>query len=222
MRLRRATLLGIGVLLALTACTDNSGSGSAAGPTNSSGTTTTGPTGAASAPPNCAVGNWKATVVTAEGDFGSATGTISGGTGATMNVGRDGVTELNFSGSKPVEFTVKLAGATVRGQAQYDGTAYGAVAFGPQDADGKGSWSPQGKITWDTLKGTVKLTEPVSVTLLDNARISDFTGDKATQAGGAVDVQPILRNGTYTCSGDTLRVRTLENGPNMEWTFTKA
>ena len=101
-------------------------------------------------------------------------------------------------------------------------TVCGTVLFGVPDSAGKGTWTPAGAVIWDDLKATVKLTEPIAVTLLDNARVSDFTGDKSTQAGGAVDVQPVLRAGSYTCSGNTLRVHTEQNGPQLEWTFTRA
>ena len=218
---KRGTVLLAGLLLAVTACGDDNGDtgGSADAPGNSPGTSAA---AGANAPPQCVVGKWSATGVDAEGGFGKASGTISGGTGATMNVGADGMTEVGFSGSRPLDFSAEVAGATVRGQAQYNGTVRGSVQFGPEGSDNRGAWTPQGQITWDALKATVKLTEPISVTLLDNAEISDFTGDKATQAGGAVDVQPVLRSGTYTCNGDTLQVRTEQNGPTMEWTFTRA
>jgi len=150
-------------------------------------------------------------------------GAKSGKTGQYFSAGDwYRATKIDFSGSRPLDFTGQVAGHTIRGQAAYDGAVRGTVLFGQPDSAGKGTWTPSGQVIWDDLKATVKLTEPISVTLLDNARISDFTGDKSTQAGGAVDVQPVLRAGSYTCAGDTLRVRTEQNGPQMEWTFTRA
>jgi hypothetical protein len=139
-----------------------------------------------------------------------------------MAVGADGGTKIDFTGSQPLDFTGQVAGHTVKGQAAYAGAVRGTVLFGVPDGAGKGTWTPAGAVIWDDLKATVKLTEPIAITLLDNARVSDFTGDKSTQAGGAVDVQPVLRAGSYTCSGNTLRVHTEQNGPQLEWTFTKA
>jgi hypothetical protein len=219
---KRTALLTAGLLLAVTACTDSNGSGgtaanpapSATGPTSTSGTKG-GP------PPTCVVGQWNASGVAAQGSSGNASGSISGGKGTTMTVAADGGTKIDFTGSQPLDFTGQVAGHTVRGTAAYDGAVRGTVLFGVPDSTGKGTWTPAGQVIWDNLKATVKLTEPISITLLDNARVSDFTGDKSTQAGGAVDVQPVLRAGSYTCAGDTLRVHTEQNGPQMEWTFTR-
>jgi hypothetical protein len=214
---RRTVVLMAGVLVAVTACSND---GTAGGP--SGGSTSSAASSAGGAPPQCVVGRWNATGVDARGSVGNATGNLSGGSGTMMNVGADGVTQVSFAGSQPLVFSAQVAGRDVRGQASYDGTVRGAMQIGPQDNAGKGTWTPQGTVTWDDLRATVKLTEPVSVTLLDNANISDLTGDKSAQAGGAVDVQPILRAGTYTCAGDTLQVRTEDNGPAMEWTFKRA
>jgi hypothetical protein len=222
---KRSVVLTAGLLLAVAACTnDGNGSGGAAGgPTNGPVSSATGNAGrSGGAPPQCVVGRWNATGVDAHGSAGNASATIAGGAGTTMNVGVDGTTEINFAGSRPLEFSAQVAGHTIRGQASYDGAVRGIVAFGAPDSAGKGTWDPANLATWDNLRATVKLTEPISVTLLDNARLSDLTGDKSTQAGGAVDVQPVLRAGNYTCAGNTLRVLTEKNGPAMEWTFTRA
>jgi hypothetical protein len=220
---KRTAVLMTGLLLAATACTNGNGSSGGAGSATPSATGTTGTTGTTGGPPpKCVVGQWNASGVEAQGSSGNASGSISGGGGTKMTVEADGGTKIDFSGSQPLAFTGQVAGHTIRGQAAYDGAVRGTVLFGQQDSAGKGTWTPSGQVVWDDLKATVKLTEPISVTLLDNARISDFTGDKSTQAGGAVDVQPVLRAGSYTCAGDTLRVRTEQNGPQMEWTFTRA
>jgi hypothetical protein len=222
MSMRTAVLIS-GLLLAVTACADSNGSGGTAGSPAPSATGTTGTTGTTgSTPPKCVVGQWNASGVEARGSSGNASGSISGGSGTNMTVDADGGTKIDFTGSRPLDFTAQVAGRTIRGQAAYDGAVRGTVLFGVQDSAGKGTWTPSGPVIWDDLKATVKLTEPISVTLLDNASVSDFTGDKSTQAGGAVDVQPVLRAGSYTCAGDTLRVHTEQNGPQMEWTFTRA
>jgi hypothetical protein len=217
---KRTAVLTAGLLLAVTACTDSNGSSGTAGSPAPSAPATTGTTGGP--PPKCVVGQWNASGVEARGSSGNVSGSITGGKGTTMTVDADGGTKIDFTGSQPLDFTAQLAGRTIRGQAAYNGAVRGTVLFGSQDSAGKGTWTPSGQVIWDDLKATVKLTEPISVTLLDNARISDFTGDKSTQAGGAVDVQPVLRAGSYTCAGNTLLVRTEKNGPEMEWTFTRA
>jgi hypothetical protein len=216
----RTAVLMAGLLLAVTGCTDSNGSSGTAGGPTASATGTTGTTGGP--PPTCVVGRWNASGVEARGRSGNVSGSISGGTGTAMTVDADGGTKIDFTGSRPLDFTAQVAGRTIRGQAAYNGAVRGTVLFGAQNSAGTGTWTPSGAMIWDDLKATVTLTEPISVTLLDNARISDFTGDKSTQTGGAVDVQPVLRAGSYTCAGDTLRVRTEQNGPELEWTFTRA
>jgi hypothetical protein len=213
---KRTAVVLAGLLLAVTACTDNNGSSGIAGSPAPSATGATG-----GPPPKCVVGQWNASGVEAQGSSGNASGSISGGAGTTMTIDAGGGTKINFTGSRPLDFTAQVAGRTIRGQAAYDGAVRGTMLFGIQDSAGKGTWTPSGEVIWDDLRATVKLSEPISVTLLDNARISDFTGDKSTQAGGAVDVQPVLRAGSYTCAGDTLRVRTEQSGPQMEWSFTR-
>ena len=69
---------------------------------------------------------------------------------------------------------------------------------------------------------TAKLTEPVAITVLDNVRVSDLTGERQTQLGNAVDVQPIFRKGIYTCGGDTLTIVPQESGPTITWVFKRA
>jgi hypothetical protein len=216
---KRTAVLMAGLLLAVTACTDSNGSSGTTGSPAPGATGTSGATGGP--PPTCVVGRWNASGVEARGSSGNASGSISGGAGTTMTVGADGGTKIDFAGSRPIGFTAQVAGHTIRGQAAYDGAVRGTVLFGGQDSAGKGTWTPSGEVIWDDLKATVTLTEPISVTLLDNARVSDFTGDKSTQAGGAVDVQPVLRAGSYSCAGDTLQVRTEQNGPQLDWTFTR-
>jgi hypothetical protein len=217
----RTVVLTAGLLLAATACgNDGTGAGGGAGgPTSGPASSATGAAGGA--PPQCVVGRWNASGVAAQGSAGNASATVAGGAGTTMNVAAGGATEISFSGSEPITFSAQVAGRTIRGQASYDGTVRGTVAFGAPDSTGKGTWTPERQVTWDDLRATVKLTEPISVTLLDNARLADFTGDKSTQTGGAVDVQPVLRAGNYTCAGDTLRVVTDVSGPRMEWTFIR-
>lgn len=217
---KRTAVLLAGLLLAATACTDSNGSSGAAGSSAPSATGTTGRTGGP--PPTCVVGQWNASGVEAQGSSGNASGSISGGAGTTMTVAADGGTRIDFSRSRPLDFSAQVAGHTIRGQAAYDGAVRATMLFGNPDSTGKGTWTPSGEVIWDDLKATVKLTEPIVVTLLDNARVSDLTGDKSAQAGGAVDVQPVLRAGSYACTGDTLRVRTEQNGPQLEWTFTRA
>ncbi|MFI6073971.1 hypothetical protein ACIA5C_20605 [Actinoplanes sp. NPDC051343] len=192
----------------------------AGSPPPSSPEASSGPTAAptSSAPP-CVAGAWRSTGVS--GRLGGAAGRIAGGTGTTMTVGAGGTTEVGFTGSQPVSFSAQAAGHTIRGQIQYTGSLRAAVRFQPRGA-GAGAWQPQDDARQNDLRATVKLSEPFSVTLLDNASIGTLTGKQVPGTGDALDTLPILRGGTYTCSGNTLRVRTEQNGPQLDWTFTRA
>ena len=63
---------------------------------------------------------------------------------------------------------------------------------------------------------------PVAATLADNVKVSDITGAQTSQVGNAVDLQPLLRPGQYTCGGEQLTV-TLSGGtaPPVTWTFAR-
>jgi hypothetical protein len=186
-------------------------------PADSQASVSPAPSGASTAPP-CVAGKWRATGAT--GRFGTASGRVSGGTGATMSVGADGSTELGFAGSEPLTFSAEAAGATVRGQALYSGSMHASVVFEPT-GKGAGRWQPR-DATENSLRVTVKLIEPFSVTLLDNAGLGQLTGGELPGPTDALDAMPVFRGGTYTCAADTLRIRTEQNGPDLAWTFTRA
>ncbi|GAA3939624.1 hypothetical protein Aau02nite_48610 [Amorphoplanes auranticolor] len=170
--------------------------------------------------PSCVTGRWRATGVASAGSIGDARGRIAGGTGTAVTVDPDGRTEVDFRAAKPLTFTAEAAGADVRGTVAYKGSFRGSVTF--DGSDGTGRWIPQGRISWSDLNATVRLSEPFTVTLLDGVNLADITRDTLPGAAGAVDVQPILRGGTYECAGQTLRLRTRANGPDVTWTFTRA
>ena len=229
--LNRLVLTGV-LVIGTAACSDD-GSGSAGGGGEDAATT---PPAASSAPatpsaapvgspgsvPRCVTGQWRATAVASSGSVGDVRGRISGGTGTVMTVGTDGRTEVDFQSSRPLTFTAGAAGADIRGEVVYQGSFSGAVTFEPADRDGTGRWEPEGDISWNDLRATVRLSEPFDVTLLDGASLADVSGDTLPGTKGAVDIQPLLRGGTYTCGDDTLRVRTTENGPTLVWTFARA
>ena len=218
---RGLALVAAGCLAAtMTACSNDDGQPSAQGAAPGASQSASGGAGTSNAPP-CVAGSWRATGVSASGAVGGANATVNGGSGATMKVGQDGATEVGFSAAQPLDFTAKVGGATVRGQVHYDGTARGSVDFVPKSDTG-GTWNPHGQVSWSDLRGTVRLTEPVAVTLLDNAQLSDLSSEAANRAGGAIDTNPLLRQGTYTCQGDTLKVNTQADGPNLTWTFTRS
>ncbi|MEV4703158.1 hypothetical protein [Actinoplanes sp. NPDC049316] len=232
MRLDRVVLAAV-LLSGLTACSDGDSSPDAAGapatppassspgaPQTSNPPPATASAATAAPAPRCVTGQWRATGVASAGTIGDARGRIAGGTGTAMTVGPDGRTEVDFRAAKPLTFTAEAAGADIRGTVAYQGSFRGSVTF--QGGEGTGRWNPQGRISWSDLNATVRLSEPFTVTLLDGANLADISRDTLPGAGGAVDVQPILRGGTYECAGDTLRLRTRANGPDVTWTFTRA
>jgi hypothetical protein len=178
-------------------------------------------TGSPGSAPRCVTGRWRATAVASSGSVGEVRGRVSGGTGTVMTVSPDGRTEVDFQASRPLTFTAGAAGADIRGEVAYQGSFSGAVTFEPVDRDGTGRWDPEGDINWSGLRVTIRLREPFDITLLDGASMADLSGDTLPGTRGAVDIQPLLRGGTYTCGDDTLRVRTTENGPTLIWTFAR-
>jgi len=200
--------------------TDGSAPSAPSTPAGSSASANPAASGATAAPaPPCVAGTWRSTGVS--GRLGNASGRLTGGSGTTMTVGADGVTEVGFDTSQPVAFSVQAAGATVRGQVKYTGTLRASVSFQPR-GDAAGVWQPRDDARQNDLHVTVKLSEPVSVTLLDNANVGALTGKQVPGAGDALDTFPILRRGAYTCTGKTLHVRTEQDGPNLDWTFARA
>jgi hypothetical protein len=208
-------------VLGVAGCGDNAGPAARGTPTPNVVTPATTPSAAPVSPapsggPACVTGTWRATGVQSRNGFGTITGRVAGGAGVTMAVGADGTTDVGFQQSQPMTFTAEAAGATVRGQVKYSGSLHGTVHF-TSTSPGTGQWQPQAGATGDELRATVKLIDPVSVTLLDDAGIGDLSG-----AENALDVLPILRGGTYQCDATSLRVHTERDGPALIWTFARS
>lgn len=217
MTVRSRTLIAAVLLLGAAGCSnDGAKSDTEAATAPSPGATPTA-SAAGTTAPACVAGTWRAAGVTSSGDAGSLTGRLAGGADATMTIGADGTTQVTFTEAEPVTFTMDAAGAQLAGQIEYSGKVTGAVVFEPSATGGRGTWNPRGETSGDGLQVTVKLTDPVSVTLLDEAGL----GAGLSDATDALDTLPVLRGGTYQCSADSLRVRTERNGPTMTWTFTR-
>jgi hypothetical protein len=112
----------------------------------------------------------------------------------------------------------EAAGQDIRGTVGYTGSRRGAVRFEP-GGGGAGSWQPQADPEGNRLRVTVKLLDPVSVTLLKDAGIGTLGGLPGT--GGGLDVLPVLRGGSYRCDDATLQVRTEQDGPTLTWVFRR-
>jgi hypothetical protein len=142
--------------------------------------------------------------------------------------------ELQYSGSVSGEVDLSAAGATtttgttttkptVTGPTTEPGPGGPGSPTPPATGGGaSGAWRPVGEVNWADLAVTVRLTSPASLTVLDNVKPADVTNSQITQAGGVVDLQPLLRAGTYQCQGeDTLIVTPEDQGPTVVWTFAR-
>jgi hypothetical protein len=235
----RVAALALLVLGAGTACTTAPGSPSAT-PT---------PTSSPAAPP-CPAGSWRSTQVAADANVVGTPVSLSGGADVTATIGTDGAVTADFGAMQPATFTAQVAGVQVGGELTYSGTVDGKVDLGAAGGSGatptdtttssspaaggssptatntdakSGAWRPVGQVDWADLSITVKLTSPVAVTVLDNVKLADVTNSQVTQAGGVIDLQPLLRTGTYACQGEDTLVITPSTGggPAVAWTFAR-
>jgi len=227
----------LGLLAAgIAGCTSGTGTGQA--------TPTPTPTTAAAV---CPVGDWRSTQVASSASTGGVTVTLQGGSGVSLKVADGGTVNADFTGMQPIGFTGQVAGQEATGEFSYSGPISGMVSLGaaasptasaspaasaspsasPSPAGSGaatgGSWTPAGQVTWGDLLITIRVTKPISATVVDNVKVSDVTGAQTTQAGGAIDLQPLLRPGQYSCQGDNLVINLSAGpGPGMTWTFARA
>jgi hypothetical protein len=86
-------------------------------------------------------------------------------------------------------------------------------------------WKPTGTVNRDNLRVTVRVSQPVAATVVDNLKVTDVPGVASQQAGNAVDLQPLLHDGQYTCEGnDKLTITTSaagSNGPSVTWVLSR-
>ena len=218
-----AAPLGACLMLATTGCGTGTGTSSQSS-TNPSETSsaTSAATGRSGGPvPSCVLGTWRSTSTNVTASTNQAQATVQGGSGVQLTIAKTGAVQTDFTGMQPVIFTATALGVNIKGQFSYAGTANGTVAL--TDSNGQtGSWEPVGQADWSTLRITAKLTAPTTATVLNNASVSDLTGDKAAQTGNAVDIQPILRPGSYTCGQNSLTIAPQSSGGHtVTWTFKR-
>jgi hypothetical protein len=150
-----------------------------------------------------------------------------------VTIGMDGKVKADLSGMKPVVFSTQVGATPVKGDISYQGTTDGAVdlsataapnapaavttlpsggsapsssAATPSGTAGEAdkAWRPTGTVNVADLLITVKLTQPAAITVLNNVTVSQVTGSQTSQAGDAVDLQPLLRRAR---AGATARAR---------------
>ncbi|BCB87187.1 hypothetical protein [Phytohabitans suffuscus] len=253
------TLAGLGLAVGGCASTEPGASGPTTGTTTGSAAPEPTVSGTAS---GCMVGTWRTTEVSGRAASAAASGSISGGSGATVTISPNGQVRADFSGMRPLSFTAEVGGNAVAGSATYGGqgtatikatatnagtttaapaapatppgpaagptaTAAGpsatvtATATPPAPAAEEGTWEPVGAIDWSALRVTLELTEPLRARLLDNAPIGDYIDDAANQSGQAIETDPILGAGAYSCQGSTLTLKGDADNDGLTWTLTK-
>jgi hypothetical protein len=236
MRLARRyiPLAGLALALGLAGCASGPGSG----------TSTSTPTPSPTVTPACPIGDWRSTQVAASASGGGAALTVQGGSGVTLAVAPDGAVRADFSSMQPITFTAQVAGVQANGEFTYAGPITGGINLAggasasasagasgtatpsPGATGGTGTgqpWEPVGTANVADLHVTIKITAPASATIADNVKVSDITNAQTTQVGNAIDLQPLLRSGTYDCAGEQLTI-TLSGGqaPPVTWTFARA
>jgi hypothetical protein len=212
MRLTKLAVAAAGLTFGLAACTSSGSpgaapSGSAARDASGSAASAggSGSTSGGGVANSCVAGTWKSTGVNMTFDAAGVHGSASGGAGVVVTVAPDGKVLVDFTGMQPVAFASTISGTEFKGKSGYSGKLNGTVQATPSSST-TGTWKPVGTVNWDTVLVTVDMQSPIQGRIFDNVRIADFAGSGGDQAGGSVDVQPILREATYECSGNTLKL----------------
>jgi hypothetical protein len=215
-----AATMGIALAGCSSAGTTGSGASSAPSTPGSTSTGTSAGSGTGTAA-SCLIGNWRTTGVSGTFDSNGVNGTLAGGAGVLVNIGADGKTTVNFDKMEPVNFNFAVAGGNVKGNSTYGGSVNGTVKT---PSTPTGTWEPIDKVDFGSVVVTVDLTSPTNARVADKVALEQFVGSNAANTGNAVDSQPILRKGTYDCSGGS----TLKLGPPAgtsgvgTWTLEKA
>jgi hypothetical protein len=232
MRITRIAVVAAGLTVGLAACTSGgSATPGASGSTGASGGASTGTspgsaTGSATGTPtpgvadSCVAGNWKSTGINGAFDAGAARGSVSGGSGVLVNVANSGATVVDFAGMQPVTFTTNAGGSELKGQFLYGGKVTGPVSV-PAGTP-TGVWKPAGPTDWTGLTVTVDMISPITGRIVDHVKVADFAGSEGGQTGGSVDVQPFLRESTYECSGNTLKLGPPPGATGGTWVLERA
>ncbi len=209
----------MGIALAGCSSAGTTGSGASSGP-STSGSTSAGTGTETGTAASCLVGNWRSTSVAGTFSGNGINGTLTGGAGVLVNIGVDGKTAVNFDKMEPVNFNFAVAGGNVKGSATYGGTVNGTVKT---PSDTSGTWEPTGKVDFGSVVVTVDLTSPTTARVADKVGLEQFVGTNAAETGNAVDSQPILRKGTYDCSGGVLKLGPPAGTTGVgTWTLEKA
>jgi hypothetical protein len=143
--------------------------------------------------------------------------TYKGSTDGTLDLNAPAPTTSSTTGQPTASLPASASASASGGSAATTPTS-------PAPASGKsGGWHPTGTVNVAGLTITVKLTQPVATTVLNDVKVTDVTGSQTTQVAGAVDLQPLLRDGTFRCGGETtLVITTSGTAPALVWSLTRA
>jgi hypothetical protein len=141
----------------------------------------------------------------------------------TATYGGQGTATINASatgGTAPATPITPATPATVPAPTASPSATATATAAPAATAE-EGTWEPVGKIDWSALRLTLELSKPVEARLLENAPIGDYVNDAANQSGQAIETDPILGAGAYSCQGSTLTLKGDTANDGLTWTLTK-
>jgi hypothetical protein len=229
MRITKLAVAAAGVTFGLAACSGGSAGTTAPGASASAGTSGGASTAAGgSVADSCVTGTWTSSGVSLAFDANGARGSAAGGSGLLLTVTPDGRTVADFTAMQPVTFTTTVNGAEIKGSFAYGGKASGTVrvdgttpapatpagsasagsaSASPAGVVGStGGWKPVGPVDWRDMTVTVDLLSPVHSRIVDHVKVADYATAGGDQTGGSVDLQPILKDATYECRGDSLRL----------------
>jgi len=197
--------------------------GTTPGSSTSGGSTGGGSTGGGNGSGTpCVVGTWKTTGVAGALTGSGVNGTVKGGSGVAVKIAPTGSTTVTFDGMQPITFTYEVGGGSVQGTFSYGGSVTGGMKL-PAGNVTSGTWTPTGTVDFSPVTVTVDVTSPMVGKVADKQPLSDFVGSGGASAGAAVDAQPLLRTGQFTCAGSTLTIAPPAGGDSIgTWTLTKA
>jgi hypothetical protein len=203
MRTMSLVVGGAAAALGLAACT--AAGTPAAAPSGTPSAAQSGTATGGSLAGSCVAGNWRGTGMNTSFDAGNgAKGTASGGSGVEVAISPDGRTVIDFSRMQPINFQADVGGNAFKGQFTYGGKVTGAVQVSSATAS-TGTWKPVGPSDWSNLIVSVEVTSPIQ-TKIDNVKVSDYVNSNGGQSAGSVDAEPILREASFSCSGDGLTI----------------
>src|SRR5262249_32980189 len=87
----------------------------------------------------------------------------------------------------------------------------------------EGTWEPVGSVDFSSLTVTANISSPAAVRVADKLPLNQFVGTGQADTGNAVDANPILRKGTFKCTGNKRELGPPAGASGVgTWTWLKA